>query len=411
MRWLLPLCASALWAFGARAQQTLPQGHFRVQLSQVYVQQTLPAFYLPHVLDEQSANALLQAAGNGLFGDVSPHDLSLLSPGMSFFGEGVATVTVSQIDYGVADWLTVSAIVPWYEVARVLPSVTANGALLGYNLDYDPRKPISLANFPLAAPLSASAGLASPLPTRAVTGTEGAQQIFTNVLGYHRAQRFDNYGIGDPYAALTFSLLRRPGLRAAGSIYAQFPVGRPPDPDDPFAVSFGDGHTAIGGRCALEDSEAGPLRVTLGARTLFPLRDHPILRVYTSSLIPLTGVYARERVSRLAGPQLGAFAGIARLMLQDYLKPFLNVSYDRKFPDHLRGSRPASDYAAVEDNSRWGMFSTEVGLAYTTVERFLAGESTFPGEISLSYYYQVQDHGLFGGLGQHRLWLTFSTFL
>ena len=94
----------------------------------------------------------------------------------------------------------------------------------------------------------------------------------------------------------------------------------------------------------------------------------------------------------------------------DVLRPEVTVGYDYKFRDWIRASVPESDYAGLLDNSRWGMFSTDCRLTYTTVDRYLQGRTVLPYELSLAWDYQVIDHGLFAGLGQNRIWLSLANF-
>jgi len=396
---LAALVSSALLAPAASAQ-TLPQGRGRVSFGIYYFRQALPTVDVPHLLDTSTTETILKELKKrvveGL--DINGRDLSLMMPGLSFSGNVEVLLSLPQIDYGITDRLTVSLIWPYFNLARTNVRFHGEHSGVAYNIAYDPRKPVATENLPVTVDRG-----------KMVTGTEGLQLLLTNFFGYHRVESYRGYGTGDPLLAFSYGFGGHPrSLRV--SLFGQFPFGRIADPDNPFAFVYGEGHFKLGSRFWLEDSEGHPWTIGFGLGHVFHFRDHPTLRIYKFAAIPLSTVGAKEQVTRTQGQQLGGQVAISRQFLEGLLRPAIVFGVEHVFSDAIRGGRDPSDYAAVIENSGRNIYSGELTLTLSTVERFLQRRFAIPATFTLGLRSQVVDKGVLNGIGQLQLSLTSSTF-
>ena len=399
MRKLLAAALCVL-ALPSRAAQTLPGGRCRLVLTNYYAHQDLPSIDVPHIFDEDSGAALLNSLGTPTALDLRPRDVANFSPGLKFSGSYDVFSTVPQLDCGITDRLSITAAWPWFDSAAVHVRLEANSSILGYNIKYDPRQPVSLDNSPI------SLGTGSVISG----GTEGAQAFLTNYFGYQRFQDFHDHGTGDPLLAATYGLVQQPGVDLNLTALAQIPLGRIADPDNPFAIPFSDGHVKLSGWAKLSLHDSPPYVIDFSLRYWYNFRDHPTLRIYRLSAVPLAGADSKEQVSRLQGAQINGLVTLTRTFFDGRLRPSLEFGYLREQPDSIRGSSYVSHYDAVIANTGRNLFSGEVALQYTSVDAFVARQAFAPVQVTYSIRVQVPDRGLFQGIAQILMTLQLATF-
>ena len=407
MKIALPLLA-LLCAAAARAQ-TLPEGHARVSIGTLYVHQALPQYDFAHVLDGDTVKSVLSQFLDSK-SDTSARDYSLLLPGLKFSGSVDVLLSVPEIDYGITDRLTATAIWPVFDVAMTNARLSAPQSLLGYNLDYDPHKPTDWSSL-TGDSTTNNSPIALPTDSRAVTGTEGMQHLLTNYFGYRRIQPWRSYGMGDPVLAMNYGVLNTDDFGLRATALGQIPLGQTADPDNPLSIPFSDGHLKMGARLLFQDREVRPFTLSVGLNYLYHFRDHPIMRIYRFAAIPLALASSDERVSRLQGYQLGMTLGLQRSFLRGLLVPSVTVGFEHAAQDSIRGSLPADSYAAVMSNTGKNTFSGELSLTLSTVERFLTHELPLPTQFTLSVRGQLADHGIFDDIAQLQVGLSAAFFL
>lgn len=377
----------------ADSAEVLPKGVSRVNI-ETNIYKNIDKRYDPDGKEESVAVDYNARLDSSIFPTLALVDAGFgLPTGTSSLGDSEVDISFDieilnlYYEYGVTKKLSVGVKLPyWWVKTNVKSNVNTTDTTTGLNPYFGsggdpfggaPLVPTALGGVPLTS---------DQVRSLLSSGIDIDGNGTTDIPGfeYERFKTRRSNGFSDMEAGARYQYYNDEQWRLAFTSGLRLPTGNSDDPDD--LVDYGTGDGTYDVLLRLNQDYMGLSNTVLSATLKLDIQlpDEQTKRVPLSVDIPIASPASKEQVDRDLGDIYGVELSGAHNFGGGPFGIYMSYEYYKKEKDDIDGDRGLA-YKSLEDETNWHEEIYKVGVTYSTIAMYRAGEFPLPLEANVLY--------------------------